>query len=236
MPQIPAIAGWTKMSFIDYPDHPSTLIFLPGCNLRCPYCHNPGVVRGEHSLVPFSLIEKHIVKRKGVIIEGAVISGGEPTLHPGLPDLCDALKALGLKVKLDTNGLEPGALTACNPDYLALDVKTSFDKYRLLTNAANHPYNYNDIKERLSESINIVKSMGGNAEVRITAVPGIVDRADIEVLRGELRGVGKVFLQPFNPGQPMLNPAYSSVKPYDVGELELMRDMFLEAGIRCAVR
>ena len=229
---IPAISGWTKTSFIDYPGCPATLLFLPGCNLRCPYCHNPGIVLDSYPPIPFSDIKDHIIKRKGVI-EGAVISGGEPTLHSGLTDLCGEIKSLGLKVKIDTNGLEPDVLTECHPDYLALDIKTSLDKYRLL----NIPDQYGiDCRERLSKSINIVKSMGDNAEVRITAAPGIVDRGDIESLRAELRGVSKVFIQPFNPNRPMLDPAYSSVKPYEADELELMRDMFREAGIECEVR
>jgi len=227
--KFPKISGWTKTSFIDYPGLPSALIFLSGCNLRCPYCHNPGIVLDNYPPVPFGVIEAHIIKRKGVI-EGAVISGGEPTLHPGLKDLSDAIKALGLKVKIDTNGLEPDVLAECRPDYLAVDIKTAPDKYRLL----NSPYG--DCRERLSKSINIAESMGADAEIRITAAPGIVDRGDMERLCMELRGVSKVFIQQFNPNQPMLDPAYSSVKPYGADELELMRDMFLEAGIECGVR
>lgn len=228
---LPPISGWTKTSFIDYPGCPATLLFLPGCNLRCPYCHNPGVVNGEYPPIPFNDVTDHITKRKNVI-EAAVISGGEPTLHPELKDLCDAVRALGLMIKIDTNGLEPDVLTDCRPDYLALDIKTSFDKYRLL----NMPRQYSDCRERLSKSIGIVKSMGDNAEIRITAAPGIVERADVECLCGDLQGVSKVFIQPFNPDQPMLDPAYSSIKPYSTDELELMRTVFLEAGIECVVR
>jgi pyruvate formate lyase activating enzyme len=228
----PIISGWTKTSFIDYPGCPATLIFLPGCNLRCPYCHNPGIVNGEYDAIPFDDVKDHIIKRKGVI-EGAVISGGEPTLHPGLTDLCDEIKSLGLKVKIDTNGLEPDVLTECRPDYLAVDIKTSLGKYHLL----NIPNQYkSDCRERLSKSINIVKSMGDNAEIRITAAPGIVDRGDIESLCPYLQGVNKVFIQPFNPGQPMLDPGYSSVKPYGADELEAMRSLFEKAGIKCEVR
>jgi len=138
-----------------------------------------------------------------------------------------------LRVKIDTNGLEPDVLTACRPDYLALDVKTSFDKYRLL----NIPRQYGaDCRERLSKSISIAKSMGDNAEIRITAAPGIVDIGDMEGLRGELRGVSKVFIQRFNPNQPMLDPAYTSITPYAIEELESMRDVLSDAGIECAVR
>ncbi len=232
MTLFPNISGWTKTSFIDYPGRLATLLFLSGCNLRCPYCHNPGIVNGEYPPIPFNDIRDHIIKRKDVI-EGAVISGGEPTLHPGLKDLCGAVRELGLKVKIDTNGLEPDVLIDCRPDYLAVDIKTSLDKYRLL----NIPDQYNsDCVERLSKSIGIVKSMGDNAEIRITAAPGIIDRGDIKRLCIDLQGVGKVFIQPFNPNQPMLDPCYSSVTPYGIDELEWMRDMLLSAGIGCEVR
>jgi pyruvate formate lyase activating enzyme len=227
----PIISGWTKTSFIDYPGSPATLLFLSGCNLRCPYCHNPGIVNGEYEVIPFEAIEDHIAKRKNVI-EAAVISGGEPTLYLDLADLCDKIKSLGLKVKIDTNGLEPDVLTTCRPDYLALDIKTALDKYHKL----NSPYGDNDNRERLSKSIDIVKSMGENAEIRITAAPGIVDQGDIESLCTNLRGVSKVFIQQFNPNQPMLDPAYSLINPYGIDELESMRTVFLEAGINCAVR
>ena len=231
--KLPAISGWTKTSFIDcLPGHPATLLFLSGCNLRCPYCHNPSIVLDRYPPIPFDAIRNHIVKLKDVIIESAVISGGEPTLHPELNALCGKLKALGLKIKIDTNGLEPDVLTTCRPDYLAVDIKTAPEKYRLL----NAPYGGGECRERLSKSIGVVKSMGDNAEIRITAVPGIIDRGDIESLLADLRGVSKVFLQQFNPNQPMLDPAYSSVKPYGADELESMRSMFSEAGINCKIR
>lgn len=229
--EIPAIVGWTKTSFIDYPGRPAALLFLPGCNLRCPYCHNPGVVNGEHAEIPFDVIKDHIVKRKNVI-EGAVISGGEPTLHPGLADLCGVLKTFGLKVKIDTNGLEPDALIDCRPDYLAVDVKTAPEKYRLL----NSPYSERECRERLSKSVNIVKSMGKDAEIRITVAPGIVGGGDMERLRDELRGVSKVFIQRFNPNRPMLDPAYSLIAPYGEDETESMRAVFSDAGIDCKIR
>jgi pyruvate formate lyase activating enzyme len=225
----PPIAGWTKTSFIDYPGHPSTLIFLRGCNLRCPYCHNPGIVLGQYELIPFDAVKDHIVKRKD-IIEGAVISGGEPALHPGLKILCDEIRELGVKVKIDTNGLEPEALAECRPDYLAVDIKTTPEKYRLLG------AQYGDCRERLSRSAGMVKAMGENAEVRITAAPGIVTRDDIESLIPVLNGVSKVFIQQFNPGQPMLDPACSSIKPYGTEELEAMRDVLSGAGIPCDIR
>jgi len=225
------IAGWQKTSFIDFPEMVSTVLFLSGCNMRCPYCHNPGIVNGTFEPVRLGDIMEYVVKRKG-IIEGAVISGGEPSIHSGLKSLCGDLKAFGLKIKIDTNGLEPEAVLNSNPDYIALDVKTSLEKYHLL----NIPQAYNDICGRLRMSIDTVRKMGGNAEVRITAVPGIIDRDDIESLSEELRGVKRIFIQQFEPARQMLDPEYQSVKPYAEVELESWREMFIRAGIDCAVR
>jgi len=225
------IAGWQKTSFIDFPGMISTVLFLSGCNMRCPYCHNPGIIDGTFEPVRLDAVMEYAVRRRGVI-EGAVIIGGEPSIHSELKSLCGSLKALGLKVKIDTNGLEPEAVVNCNPDYVALDVKTSLDKYHRL----NIRPAYNDVRERLRASIDAVKNMGDSAEVRITAVPGIINREDIESLAVELLGVKKIFIQQFEPAPQMLDMAYRLVKPYSADELAGWRGIFLRAGIECAVR
>jgi pyruvate formate lyase activating enzyme len=115
---------------------------------------------------------------------------------------------------------------------VALDVKTSFEKYNLL----NIPPKYNDIRELLRLSIDIVRKMGDSAEVRVTAVPGIVDRNDIESLAQELTGVKKVFIQRFESAPRMLDPAYKYVKPYPTEELEVWRGIFFRASIDCVIR
>ncbi|MDR2727650.1 MAG: anaerobic ribonucleoside-triphosphate reductase activating protein [Chitinispirillales bacterium] len=224
------ICGWQKSSFIDFPGTVSTVLFLCGCNLVCPYCHNPQIVRGEFEPVGFAEIKEYILKHKN-LIDGAVISGGEPTICSDLQEICDNLRQLGLKIKLDTNGLLPEKITPYLPDYLALDIKTSFNKYTALLGAA-----YPDCTERLRQSIDIVKKMGENAEIRITAVPKIIDRDDIGILRKELYGTHRIFIQPFVPAPSMLNPAYSSVKPYPKEELEIWRELFLQDGIDCRIR
>jgi len=224
------LCGWQKSSFIDFPGTVSTVLFLCGCNLRCPYCHNPGIVKGEFEPIDFADIKEYILKHKN-FIEGAVISGGEPAINDSLQEICDELRGFNLKIKLDTNGLLPQKINECNPDYLALDIKTSFDKYPALLGAA-----YSDCAERLRQSIGIVKKMGDKAEIRITAVPGIIHRDDIDSLRKELLGVHRIFIQPFVPAQDMLDPAYSSVKPYPIEELETWRGLFLQDGVDCRIR
>ncbi|MDR2579089.1 MAG: radical SAM protein [Chitinispirillales bacterium] len=223
------IAAWLKTSLINFPGTVSTVLFLSGCSLRCPYCHNPEIVLDMFELVPFDDIKNHLIKRKG-IVEGVVLTGGEPFLHDGLKGLCDELRGLGVGVKIDTNGLEPEKIIDCAPDYLAVDIKTVFPKYSLLN------VSYHDHRERLARSVDIVKSMGQAAEVRITAAPGIIDTGDINGLCVELRGVKKLFIQPFTPSPRLLDPAYSSTKPYELSELEGWRKKFSDAGIDCHIR
>jgi len=229
MPVEVKISGWQKSSFIDFPGTVATVLFLSGCNLTCPFCHNPAIVKGEIGPVGFDGVKSYIVKHKN-IIEGVVISGGEPTLSANLEEFCKSLRELELKIKLDTNGLLPEKIAACAPDYLALDIKTSLKKYNLLG------VSYPDYSERLRKSIQLAINMGRMAEIRITAVPGIINIEDIESLTVELRGAAKIFIQQFARAPQMLDPAYSFVKPYPAEELERWRDVFLHNGIDCQIR
>lgn len=126
------IHDFIKTSFVDYPKLISTVIFTSGCNFRCPFCHNGSLVdlkRGEFSVT--NRFFEHVEKRKKVL-DGVVITGGEPTLHSGLPELVEGLKNLGLKVKLDTNGTKPDMLRQAidaGIDYVAMDLKNDFENY-----------------------------------------------------------------------------------------------------------
>lgn len=229
MPSDLRISGWVKSSFVDFPGTVSTVLFLSGCNLRCPYCHNPEVVKDGHELLQWEPIRDYLKKRRG-ILDGAVISGGEPTLHSGLGYLCCELKNLGLKVKIDTNGLLPGKIEQNLPDYLALDVKTSFSKYNCLKTP------FSDTQDRLRQSLDIVRGMGEHAEVRITAVPGIVDESDVNELCKELAGVKNLFIQQFSNSSVLLDSTYAQNRPYEPEVLEKWREKFLEAGFNCQIR
>ena len=140
--------GLQKTTLVNYPRRVAAAVFLPGCNLRCPYCYNrelvcasvtEGPVRkfsqpGANDYVPIEAVYEHIEKRKSVL-QGLVISGGEALLSPVLPELILRARKAGLAVKLDTNGLLPDALSAllddatlC-PDMIALDIKTAPARY-----------------------------------------------------------------------------------------------------------
>jgi pyruvate formate lyase activating enzyme len=225
------IIGWVKNSFIDFPGTVSTVLFFSGCNLRCPYCHNPHIVHNTSlEEIPYDQIGEFLERRKG-LIEGVVLSGGEPTLHAKVLDIVKDIRSRGFLVKLDTNGLRPGVIRAVSPDYLALDIKTLPDNYVALLKSP-----YSDTAERLALSIKIAQSMGEMAEFRITAAPGIVDRTVIAGLAPMLQGARKVFLQPMQTGVELLDPNMKDKPPITLKELAEYREILLQFVDKCEIR
>ena len=127
------IGGLQKVTLLDYPGKVACTVFLPGCNLRCPFCHNGGLVLGP---MPAELDSEELLaflrKRRG-LLDGVCVTGGEPLLRPDLPELLSQIKELGYPVKLDTNGGRPAQLRALAEaglvDYVAMDVKNSPGRY-----------------------------------------------------------------------------------------------------------
>lgn len=223
------IAGWNKLSFIDFPGTIAAVLFSPGCNMWCPWCHNPGVVCDEYPEVDGSVVKEYLKKHYDMI-EGVVLSGGEPTIHEELPETANELRALGLKIKLDTNGLLPAMISACNPDYLALDIKTIPSRYGELG------CGYDDTEARLLQSVKIAKTMGKNAEVRITVVPQFIDEEVMTKLGEMLEGVKKVFLQPFKNDVPLLDPAFAKIDLYSIEKIREFRKILEPVVGECVVR
>ena len=127
------IAGLQKMTLLDYPGKVACTVFLQGCNFRCPFCHNSGLLGApEQPPIPTAELLDFLKKRQG-LLDGVCITGGEPTLHKELPDLLRQIKDLGFAVKLDTNGYRPDVLKAlvCDGlvDYVAMDIKNCPDRY-----------------------------------------------------------------------------------------------------------
>jgi len=199
-------AGLQKTSLIDYPDRVATVLFTSGCNLRCPYCHNGELVHNyagpfieEDEVLETLLERKHYV-------DSVVVTGGEPTIHTDLPGFLGKLKENGFNVKLDTNGFNPDTLRACLPfvDYIAMDVKTSLEKYSELRAS--------DIKA-LVESIRIIKTSGIDYEFRCTAVPSFVETETITGIGELVKDAKRFVFQQFRP-EKTLDPAYNNVKPH----------------------
>jgi len=199
-------SGIQKTSLIDFPDRIATVLFTPGCNLRCPFCHNWRIVLNPQP--PFLNEETalQILRERKRYVDAVVITGGEPTIHSALPEFVRKLKNEGFAVKLDTNGFFPKNLEQCLPylDYVALDVKTSLEKYPRLGAA--------DTAELL-QTIEMLKKGKTEYEFRATVVPGFVDEEDIRKIGEIVKGGKRFALQQFIPGDT-LDKTFSNVEPY----------------------
>jgi len=199
-------SGIRKTSLIDFPDRIATVLFAPGCNLRCPYCYNWRIVLDPKP--PFLNEETalRILEERKKYVEAVVVTGGEPTLHKELPKFLKKLKERGFAVKLDTNGFYPQVLEEClgYVDYVALDVKTSLEKYPRL--GAKDTAN-------LLRSIEILKSGKVDYEFRATVVPGFVDAEDMPRIGEIVKGAKTFTFQQFIP-RDTLDKSFKTVKPY----------------------
>ncbi len=199
------ILGFTKTTLLDYPEHLASIIFLGGCNFRCPFCHNSALVLKDKTLTEITQTDiLTILKKRSNVLDGVCISGGEPTLAPDLPDFIKEIKKLGLKVKLDTNGYHPEVIQRLLDDnlidYIAMDIKASPAKYDLLTGINN--INLHTI----DESIQIIMNSSIEYEFRTTVVSPLLDSEDFMMIGDWIRGAKHYYLQPFNNSPNVLSP------------------------------
>ncbi len=216
------IKGFTKVSMLDYPGKIAAVIFTGGCNFRCGFCHNPELVNNDPRLTPFE--EDYVLgvlEEKKKWIDGVCITGGEPTLEKDMPQLIKKIKDLGLLVKFDTNGTNPVMLKQLIDeklvDYVAMDIKTSKEKYE---QACEVKVNMDNIEK----SIGIIMASDVEYEFRTTAVPGIVDKNDIEQISEWIKGAKKYAIQQFIPIKT-LNPKYADTHHYHIPVLKEMGEI-----------
>ncbi|MCW4052476.1 MAG: anaerobic ribonucleoside-triphosphate reductase activating protein [Candidatus Bathyarchaeota archaeon] len=199
-------SGVQKISLIDFPDKMATVLFTPGCNLRCPFCHNWRIVINPRP--PFLNQEKAIrmLEARKKFIDAVVITGGEPTLHRELPKLLKKLEKKDFRIKLDTNGFFPQTLKDSLPfvDYVALDVKTAPDKYCIL--------GARDLVD-FSRSVEMLKNAGVDHEFRTTVVPGFVDEEDMPKIAKIVDGGKRFVFQQFVPDDT-LDKNFRNIEPY----------------------
>jgi len=199
-------SGLQKTSLADFPDRVASVLFTPGCNLRCPFCHNWRIV--VEPKPPFLNEEatlRILDERKG-FVDSVVVSGGEPTIHRDLPRFLGKLKDRGFMIKLDTNGFNSQVLEECLPfvDFVALDVKTSLVKYGRL--------GAGDTAEFV-RTVEMLKTEKVDYEFRATVVPGFVDAEDVPRIGELVRGARAFVFQQFVAGDT-LDKSFGLVKPY----------------------
>jgi len=218
-----AIKGFQKNTFLDWDGMIASILFLPGCNFRCPYCHAAPLVARPHELpsVPVEEVEQYIETNRQWI-DGVVISGGEATLQPELPALIDRLRAIGMAIKLFTNGTNPqmlgdllagGKLAA-----ISMDIKGPLDdRY---SRAAGVPVDLDAVRE----SIGLVMNAGIPYEFRTTVCPAVLAPEDVADTARGIQGAKLFILQQFRP-VGCLDAQYENVKPYSDNELDAMAEL-----------
>jgi pyruvate formate lyase activating enzyme len=188
------ILGIIKASFIDYPKKASTVLFIGGCNFRCPYCHNPELVHEQGEELKQSDVLEFLQKRKKYI-DGVVISGGEPTIHPELIPLIEEIKKLGYSIKLDTNGSNPEVLRKLindrQIDYIAMDIKGPLSEYAKISNSG---INIKDIEE----SIKLIKNSNIDYEFRTTICKELLSKDQVIEIGKYLEGAKRYALQAYS--------------------------------------
>jgi len=181
------------MTMLDYPGKVACIIFTYGCNFRCPFCHNATLVIDEASLISKEEIFSYINKRKGVL-DGVVVTGGEPLLQSDIVEFLKELKQTGLLVKLDTNGSYPKRLREIIDlglvDYVAMDIKNCKEKYSLTIGREA------DL-EKIEESVKLLMENRVDYEFRTTVVRELHEKDDFVKIGTWLRGAKRLFLQSF---------------------------------------
>ncbi|MCA9365051.1 MAG: anaerobic ribonucleoside-triphosphate reductase activating protein [Candidatus Moranbacteria bacterium] len=221
------ISGIQKFTAIDFPGKLAAIVFTPGCNFRCKFCHNPEFVlpkelaKIRESFISEKAFFAFLEKRQG-LLDGVVVTGGEPTIWPDLEDFIRRIHDMGFLVKLDSNGNNPHVLkdfvSKGLVDYVAMDVKTILSSYNDLVGPWAKPDN-------ISESIEFLKEDNVPYEFRTTFVREAHSSSVIDGMVELLSGASSFFVQGFRPGIT-LDPAFSNSKPFSEAELMTIADRF----------
>lgn len=224
------IAGLQKMTLLDYPGRIACTVFLSGCNLRCPFCHNASLVlpgRSEAALDDRDLLE-FLARRKGRL-DGVCVTGGEPTLRRDLPQLLARIKDLGYPVKLDTNGTQPRVLQELLElqlvDYVAMDIKNSPEKYTVTCGGM-------DVLEQVRESASLLMNGSTDYEFRTTALHPYHAPADLAAIGRWLQGAKQYFIQQFVDSGDLIGSGTALTGPEMHALLEAVRPYIPNAQLR----
>ncbi len=215
------IGGIQKLTLLDYPEKTSAIIFVAGCNFRCGFCHNPQFVdpesikKIEDFLIPEEKFFKFLESRKG-LLDGIVISGGEPTVFSDLPEFIQKIKNKDFLVKLDTNGTNPemikNLLDKKLVDFIAMDFKMTLEKYEEIVGV---PVD----KEKIAQSIKLILNSKLPHEFRTTVLREFHDEKVIEGIAKLIKGADKFALQNFRNAKT-LDPKFHKFHGFESTELK----------------
>lgn len=230
------IVGIQKLTLLDYPGRVACSVFLDGCNFRCPWCHNAELLEGAEPIMALEELLAFLDKRRG-ILDGVCVTGGEPTIHPELPELLRAIRERGYSVKLDTNGYRPQALEAILKaglvDYVAMDLKNGPAAYGPTVGLAAPEL------ERIARSIRLLMNAGIPFELRTTVMAPLHDEGTIAEMGRWLNAVTEgekvpwLFLQPFVDRDTVPMGGFSAPNG---GQLERFREILADCAEQVVVR
>jgi len=220
------IKGFVDLSLVDWDGKVCSVIFLPSCNLRCPFCYNTALVLHPEKLptIPLEEVEDYLKKKHGWI-DGVVITGGEPTIHDDLPSLCQKINESGLLVKVDTNGTRPAMIKELVKErlvnYIAMDIKAPLaeEKYSRASGV-----NAKTVLENVKETINALLELNIEYEFRTTMIPTIHEKEDIEQICQKIRGCRKYVIQNYKGDVETIDPSLKNLKPFSE---EKMREFLI---------
>ncbi len=226
--------GIEKMTLIDFPGKIACVVYTIGCNFRCPYCHNPGLV---DETIETRIQEEEVfalLERKRGFLDGVVITGGEPTIHgDDLLRFMAKVKRRGFLVKLDTNGTNPKVLKKAIDrrlvDYIAMDIKAPLAKYSA---TVARPADVLAIEK----SIRLIIASPVLYEFRTTVVKSMLSPEDIEEMGREIQGARRYYLQKFVPSKSLLNPQFKRKTTYSDEEFAALRKVLHHYVTYCEVR
>lgn len=225
------IQGLQKLTLLDYPGKVACTVFLGGCNLRCPYCHNGELVTAPAPALMDGDTLLTFLKRRRGLLDGVCITGGEPLLRPGLGPLLAEIKALGYPVKLDTNGAFPEKLKELVGsglvDYVAMDIKNSPDRYGETVGVPGL-----DLTP-FRETVDFLRSGAVDYEFRTTVVREFHDEASMDAIGGWITGAKRYFLQSFVDRDTVIRPGLHPRTEEELrGYLDLLRPRIPAVALR----
>ena len=241
------IGGLQKFSLLDYPGHIAAIIFTQGCNFRCHFCYNPLLVRPQRQddkLTdtestkghPLNISEDDLfafLKERTGKLDAVVITGGEPTIQPDLPEFIKKIRELDFMVKLDSNGTNPAMLEELLDlgylDYIAMDIKGPAGKYDLI--AGSQP----DLLS-IGKSIKMIMASGLPYEFRTTIVPELILLEDVDDIGSQIKGADKWFIQKFRSDIDLVNHRFEGVQSYSDADMRKIKEIAERYVKMCEIR
>jgi pyruvate formate lyase activating enzyme len=212
------MGGIQRFSSIDFPGNLAAVVFAMGCNFRCPFCHNPELVAGGAGALPEEYVLQFLSARVRQL-EGVVISGGEPTLQLDLSDFIEKVRALGFRIKLDTNGTRPDVLKSLIArkmlDFVAMDIKHVWSRYAYAVGLRSIAI------EKIQQSVALLMASEVDYEFRTTVIRDFHDPQDIVALSEQIRGARRYAVQEFIP-QKTLSKDFEQKLPFERKSLEAL--------------